>query len=822
VDGNLVVVVFGGWFTTTAEGQPFQGSVVRVLDATDATRIRLVGEVPIDGYVQASRLVGDVLYTAGTDRQPSYSGSIASGSPWAVITSVGWSTGTPQKLAEQTIPGDDGTFAFAPTALLASTVIASGTTSTLQYVDLSDPAGAITLRGSLTVSGAVGLPSGYCANTGRWGLDFADGIHAHAVAASGGYGTPFGTALATVDFSNPDAPILASVLQGLEAQGDDQGVVPRFDVDPSAGRALLYVGHSGTQSSGTTLLDIYDLSNEASPEHAGASSFPGDICSLQTNGDKLLVTSSFEAGNETGVAIEQFDTANPATPATSASATVQAVRDVFPGAEAGWETTVDSTGSLALVPVTFNPASGPYTYGLQVLSLGSTSLGPMGTAKLPDLVLRGLFVQGRAYAFTEEALTVFDITDPRAPQPTGHLTFAPYVYAVQPVGAMVAELSFDFNDDTATDVRLVPPSATNDVAAWAVATAVTLPGTNPESYVNGSLLYVSTTLWADASYTTAAQQIAVIDVSSGTPVVRGSLQLPPVPTGDPYGPYGSGYDRWYTGPDLVQVAPSTLAIRRPSQPLIIVDLSNPDVLTLASLPIVRSGAPWWGNMRVLGGTLYVTAFDLPPAACASPGGATGCLVSYDLVPVDVSNPAHPIVGTPVGVPGFAFGASAEDPSTLYLSNYVWGARQELQEIDVCKLSGSECVLEATLPLNGDIAAPFVEGDTVYATVAPYGSFDWTGGPLHRIDLTDPQSPADAIVQTASGTWGGLLAVASDMALVTSGWGGEADVYNLNGTAAPTYEKTVCPVSWNQGIFVEQAGTIYLATGDCGGQAVGVR
>lgn len=821
VDGNLVIVVFGSWFTTTPQGQPFQGSVVQVLDATDPTHIALVGEVPIDGYVQASRLVGDVLYTAGTDRRASYGSQYTTASPRAVITSVGWSTGTPQKLAEQTLPGDDGTFAFASTALLASTVIASGATptSTLQYVDLSDPAGAITLRGSLPVAGAVGLFSGYCSNTGSWSLDFADGIHAHAVVNGGTDPTNLPTELATGDFTDPDAPILAAVLQGLAGPPDEQGIVPRFDVDPATGRALLYVAHTSLQSSGSTPLDIYDLSNEASPQQAGTLSFPGDICSLQPNGTQLLASSSFESTTATGVAIDQFDVTGPTTPVTSGSATVQAVRDIFPAAEATWETTVDPTGTLAVVPITFNPPSGPYTYGLEVLSLGSTTLGPMGMAPVQDPILRGIFVQGRVYAFTEEGLTVFDVSNPATPQSTGHLTFAPYVYAVQPIGPVVAVLTFDFDSGTTTDVRLVPLAATNDVATWAAATPVTVPGTDPESVVNGSLLYVSTTVCGALPCTTAGQQITVIDVSSGAPVVRGSVQLPPIPTSDPYGPYSTAFDGWYTGPDVLQVAPSTLAIRRPSDLLHVVDLSDPDAPTAASVA-VSSSAWWWGNMRLLGGTLYVTAFDLPPAACTSPQSDIQCLVSYYLVPVDPSDPANPKIGTAVSVPGIPFGTSADDPSTLYLSNYVWGTQEEQDEVIVCHLAGGHCSIEGTLPLDGDVGAPFVQGDKAYATVYAYLSFDWAGGPLHQLDLTDPQSPADAVVPTGADTWGALLAVTGDAALVTSGWGGGgADVYRLNGTASPTYEETVCTPWWNRGLMVPQGSTLYLANGACGAGAV---
>jgi hypothetical protein len=78
------------------------------------------------------------------------------------------------------------------------------------------------------------------------------------------------------------------------------------------------------------------------------------------------------------------------------------------------------------------------------------------------------------------------------------------------------------------------------------------------------------------------------------------------------------------------------------------------------------------------------------------------------------------------------------------------------------------------------------------------------------------------VQTGAGTWGALLAVSGDAALVTSGWsGGGADVYRLNGTASPTFEETVCSLWWNKGALVQLGATLYLPTGACGVAAVPV-
>jgi hypothetical protein len=824
VDGNLVVVVFADWYETTTPGQPFSGSVVRVFDCTDPTTIRVVGQVPVVSYVQDSRLVGGVLYTVGTDQGPAYGAPWVGGmttSPLAVVTSIAVSSNGAQTIAERSIPGDDAVFAFAPSAIVAAVPSATKTTSTLQYVDISDPGGALSLRGAATIDGIVGTSTGYCSNTGAWALDFADGVHAHAVSGSESVGG--GTTLTTVDFSNPDSPSVASAISGLLASSNGQGAVPRFDVDPAGGRALLYLAHSSIQDATSTALDVYDLSMSGSPRQVGTTSYVGDICSLQPSGQQLFTIASFIVDNSAGLDVQQLDVTDPTAPKRLGTATLQANRDMFPAVEAPAQVSLNAAGTRALVPVSVNPpASGPYSYGLQVLTLGSSTLGPIGVANVAAPIRRGLFVQDRAYAFTDQTLSVFDVSNPAVPRPTGSITFASDVDAVQVLGSSIAELSSDYNAPSApTDVRLLPIASASQASAWATATAVTMPQTAPETFLNGSLLYVSTSSCLAGMCASVSQQISVVDVSSGAPVARGSVELPAVPWKDPYGPYSPMYYGWYTGPDVVQIGSSTLAIRlpNPADPLHIVDLSNPDAPKLANVPVASAATSWWGNMRVFGGTLYVTTAEPSASACPSPS-TNGC-IAYHVVTVDPKDPAHPVIGAPVSVPGIPFGASSGDPTTLYLSNYVWDSQQhELNEVAVCKLSGGQCSLQGSVQLGGTMGAAFFDGDTAFATIT---SYDWASARqvgLHQIDLTNPRSPVDRPIRTSFASWGSLLAVSGNEALVTSGWTrGWADVYLLNGTQPPTYQQTLRGLLWSPGMLARQDKTLYLASGPWGVQAI---
>jgi hypothetical protein len=197
-------------------------------------------------------------------------------------------------------------------------------------------------------------------------------------------------------------------------------------------------------------------------------------------------------------------------------------------------------------------------------------------------------------------------------------------------------------------------------------------------------------------------------------------------------------------------------------------------------------------------------------------------VSYFIVPVDARDPTHPALGTPISVPGIPFGASAEDPGTLYLSNYSWDDRHnEVNQVSVCKLSGDRCVLQGSVALGGIMGLPFVHGDKAYATITDSG-FSVLGA-LHEFDLTNPLSPVDRTVPTPSLSWGALLAVSGDAALVTSGWAsGGADVYRLNGTDPPVYTQTVGSLFPSMSTLTRQGNTLYVASGGAGVETISLQ
>jgi len=119
-----------------------------------------------------------------------------------IVSSVSFANKVITQVDSVRYDGFSGVFNVTPESIMlasAGDTSAGGATgkTSLQYIDISDPGGAIVARGSLTVDGMV---NGWGADNGRWNLDFADGKTAHVIGQAGGY-------LGGYTLSTPISPI---------------------------------------------------------------------------------------------------------------------------------------------------------------------------------------------------------------------------------------------------------------------------------------------------------------------------------------------------------------------------------------------------------------------------------------------------------------------------------------------------------------------------------------------------------------------------------------------------------------------------------------
>ena len=500
---------------------------------------------------------------------------------------------------------------------------------------------------------------------------------------------------------------------------------------------------------------------------------------------------------------------------------------------------MDATQGLVVLPFSgWSYDAQAYNNGLQLIEFTPTSERTAGAAKTKGWVERGIFVGNRLVSLSDLALSVVDYTNHDAPTVTAELTLARNVIAAQPGGGTIAEISSDWwdNDVSTSEVRVLPIANAEESTDAGAIPSLNVQGTNARVFRNGDLAYVVTNVRVDGACPPGsgggtgcyqrAEQVQVVDLSGGNAVARGTVRLP----SDPWGYYWWGwwgfwwYD-WYDGGEAVQVGNDALAFRRwepiydgngryvdTNSSLFVVDLSNPDAPTVASTLITDDPDGWWGNMRVVGDTLYTTHYEWFDKS----GDYSSWTVKYYADRIDLSDRSHPRIEAKINVPGLIVGGSDVDPSILYSIDYRWDGNIAKNDFDVLKLHGNKAELLSKTTLDGWVGSTFVRGQRAYMSAEQYDpngyGYDSTHVNLHAIDLTNPRAPVDR-TSTAKAGWGWLLDVQGDRAVVSSGWGPNGvDIYQLSDGAAPEFRQFARTRGWWTNAVSRQDSALFLSSG----------
>ncbi len=878
VRDGVASVVVADWYGVGDDGAPFHGSIVRGIDATDPAHMKVVGEAKLGGWVKDTRVVGDVLYAvtekyswdtgwygyAEGDRAAVSSGASVS------VASVNLAGGRVAAIDNYDVPGYGGVFhVTAESILLASDVTAGGDANNygtptgeteLRYLDIRDPGGKIAQRGTARVGGSV---QSWGADQGRWNLDFADGKMAHAVARTNAYGGRDGTSsitLSTVDFTNPDAPVVAGQLE-VASPGWDAAA--RFD------GTRLYLtpttwgcGFGGASGSLSTPLDVYDFADPARPVKLGSTAIEGQIDLMIPNGDRLFALGhhySCDGDYASPIALAYFDVSDPAQPKAIGSAEFGRGWAWTPASGTFKAFTKDDARGLVVLPFSgWDDDTYTYNNGLQLIEFTPASIAPSGTASTKGWVERGIFVKDRLVSLSDQSLSVVDYSNRASPRVAADLTLARNVVNVRPVGANVVEVSSDFwgNDVDHSELRVLPAAEAEDNVSGAALSTLPIDGTNPTVFHHGELTYVVSSVRSEAPCPAGRpgesprggvgakaqacyswrQEVQVVDVAGGGAVARGKVALPELGGGyygGYWGWYGCGMNDWYYGADVVQVGGDKLAFRRwqprydeageyvdALQSLYVVDLANPDAPTLASTVITEERDGWWGNLRAVGDQLYASHYEWqrrPDGRGNDPG-----VVRYFVDRIDLSDPTNPYVSQKINVPGMLVGGSADDPSTIYTIDYHWDGERVHNDLAILKVSGDRAVLQGALAVPGNTGNVFVRGSTAYFSAMTYAD-NHSSMALYQVDLSDPRRPVVLPSEKTQG-WGWLLSVEGDRAFVTSGWGGQGiDVFKLEAGKAPAFDQFVRARGWWPSSLARSEGgngdTAFLASGYWGTQAI---
>ncbi len=574
---------------------------------------------------------------------------------------------------------------------------------------------------------------------------------------------------------------------------------------------------------------------------AGTVTIPGEVWNILPAPSSRI----FALGNNNddpvegqSVSLTYLDVTNPAAPAVLGTSQFGQGWAWTPAAGTFKAFTMDATQGLVVIPFSgWDQTQAAYTNGLQLIQFTPTSETTASAARTKGWVERGIFVGNRLVSLSDTALAVVDYSNPEAPSVVTELTLARNVVSSRPTGTTVAEVSSDWwdNDVTSSEVRVLPLANADETSDTGNIPSVSVAGVDAHVFNNGSLSYVVTNVQVPcpSNDTCRAEQVTVLDLSSGTAVPRGSIRLPI----DPWGWYGWGWFGfywwdWFTGPEMLQFDNDAIAFRRweptydangnyvsTNTLLYLVDLSNPDAPKLASTTIQPDPQGWWGNMQVVGTTIYTSHYDW----VQQPTSGSDGLVAYYIDALDLSDRSNPRVGASINVPGMLVGADANDASLLYTMDYRWDGNVQKNDFDVVRVDGSTATLQSVTRISGWTGSTFVRGTTAYMSAQRYPDPNAPDAvpvvDLHAIDLGDPTHPVDRVASAATG-WGWLLDVEGDAALVTSGWGPDGlDIYKLQPSSPPLFSQTVRTRGWWLDGVSRQNSQLFLSSGYWGVQTV---
>ncbi|RYE93877.1 MAG: hypothetical protein EOO75_03385, partial [Myxococcales bacterium] len=682
VRDNTVLAMFSDWgrYECTGSGatescQWVTSSHIVALDAADPANLQARGTFDLPGEISDSRIVGDVLYAVTYESGYCWN---CSDKPNTTISSLALkdlaSIKRVDKVTYENVNSDGGwwrrSISVNDKRMYVAGVEWSSTGnwqdghSTIQVIDISDPAGKLAVGATVQAHGQI---------ESRWQMDEHEGT-LRVISQPG-------------QWSMEEAPQIQTF-----------AVKSAFDVTPIAAKDLVLpkperlrsVRFDGTRAFAITAeqqdpLFTFDLSDPADPKQLGELEMPGWVYHMEPRGDRMLAL-GFDNGNQAGsLHVSLFDIADLSKPTL--------MKRVNFGGDWGnfaedqdrihKAFTILDDQDLVLVPFAgWSSAKGPngetwgcgsYESGIQLVDWKDDTLTKRGVAPQKGQARRALLKDDRLLALSDDKLSSFDISNRDAPVLRSDRGLSHKVSRTLPVGSQLVRLSADWwTGEALLDVVPLAEAESTESAGRLDLSSVTgkdTGGCYGSSIYNAQILANGTTLtlvWGDYSYgyydgyygggspRTHVVTISIADPQA--PQLVGHTELP-FALGY-YGYYGYGYgygDGVYSvsslsaGKSVVQLG-STLAIQRSDYTssdgatsfVEVVDLSDPTKPThTGTLP--------------LAGNLYQTGLQLSGnqviTSHAEPVANQPDKVRFYLDRLDLSDPAAPKVASQVNVPG---------------------------------------------------------------------------------------------------------------------------------------------------------------------------
>lgn len=400
----------------------FQGSQLAIIDVSDPAAPVLNSKLDLAGFASESRRVGDIIYVVGSnyipfDYVPANDEEVNDG----FVASV--SVADPANI----VPVERKTFSGAALAIHVSDSALFAASQDydpdagqgfthVQMADISDPAGAIVLRGTLDAPGRI---------QNRFFMDDYQDVF-RIVTESWGFGL-HAVKLFTYSLADPNH---IAALGNVQIIQDESLRAVRFD--GPRGYAVTYF-----QVDPLFVLDLRDPANPAVSGHLEA---PGFSTYLEPRGDRLIAVGIDDADGRRP-ALAYYNVADPANPA-QLSRVVLGPPGSFTDSEAVYDEkafkVIDAMGLIAIPFRHVDASSAPMPVGgessvdaalpkcenaVQLVDFSDTALTQRGYFEHRGSVQRVGAIDDRIFALSQLSFQTVSISDRDNPVKVGQVDF---------------------------------------------------------------------------------------------------------------------------------------------------------------------------------------------------------------------------------------------------------------------------------------------------------------------------------------------------------------------------------------------------------------
>ncbi|NIA12616.1 MAG: hypothetical protein GWP08_00955 [Nitrospiraceae bacterium] len=495
-------------------------SKLYVVDVSAPEAAEILGSFELNGDLVDSRLVGDVLYAVCAEYQWYWpeDGMMKTQTSSSWVSSVNVADpGDIHEVDEVSFDGmGDVIQATNEAIFVASSEHGMTQQTTITYVDIADPAGAIEVRGSAIVDGRV---------ADRFKMDAYEGV-LRVVSSTWTWNAGRRTYVTTFDLADPDH--LVELGQTYLEDADGEALfATRFD-GPLAYIVTFFV---------VDPLFVVDLSDPANPRIGeNPLEVPGWSTHIEPRGDRLIALGVDDTDGRR-VSCSMFDVSDPDNPALVGE------RVSF-GGDWSWSSAYDDVKAFSVFDdVIVVPFSGWRSdFGgydrLQFISYTDSGLEARGYVDLDGSILRSFEYDGRYYGVTTEQLATIDASDLSNPTVTHRLTLAEYVADFRELSSVLGVEIITAYGAGETIVRTV------GLTAKGLGETAVKIGNLTEAVVYGESVVLVGTDWDSGSYE-SHYLVAVVDCSTPeNPTVTGRLRIE-VP------PYWGGEYWWLDMPGVL-------------------------------------------------------------------------------------------------------------------------------------------------------------------------------------------------------------------------------------------------------------------------------